>query len=51
MLVATISHEPVDGIPSHLLEYIIDARLRAHYVFMILTLLSRSQEDLDGKFL
>ena len=45
-----ISHEPVDGILPSLLENIIGASLRADYVLVTLTLLSRSQ-DLDDKFL
>ena len=46
-----VSHEPVNGIPRNLPEYIIGASSRVDYVFVTLTLLSRSQEDLDEKFL
>ena len=46
-----MSHEPVDRIPPNLPEYIIGASKRADYVLVTLTSLSRSQEDLDDKFL
>ena len=44
-IVPMISHEPVDGILPNLPGYIIGASLRADYVLVTLTLLSRSQED------
>ena len=46
-----MSHEPVDGIPPNLPEYIIGASLRADYVLVTLTSLSDSQEGLDDKIL